>query len=84
MGQPTFFLGLGGQKCGSSWVQAYLARAKGSDFGRLGEYQVWEHELGGVFARYAVEAVAATFNARLRELAGLGDVSVDDRYKALS
>lgn len=48
----TFFLGLGGQKCGSSWIQAYLARQKGSDFGRLGEYQIWEHEVGGVFARY--------------------------------
>ncbi|SIS91258.1 hypothetical protein SAMN05421759_10663 [Roseivivax lentus] len=62
MAEPTFFLGLGGQKCGSSWVQAYLARAKGSDFGRLGEYQVWEHELGGVFARYAVPA-PGTFEA---------------------
>lgn len=50
----TFFLGLGGQKCGSSWIQAQLAKAEGSDFGRLGEYQVWEHQLGGVFARYKV------------------------------
>ena len=50
----TFFLGLGGQKCGSSWIQAQLAKAEGSDFGRLGEYQVWEHQLGGVFARYNV------------------------------
>ncbi|MBV7393372.1 sulfotransferase family protein [Mameliella sediminis] len=48
----TFFLGLGGQKCGSTWIQAYLARQPGSDFGRLGEYQTWEHHLGGVFARY--------------------------------
>lgn len=50
----TFYLGLGGQKCGSTWIQAYLNRQAGSDFGRLGEYQVWEHRLGGVFARYAV------------------------------
>lgn len=50
----TFFLGLGGQKCGSSWIQAQLAKAEGSDFGRLGEYQVWEHQLGGVFTRYKV------------------------------
>lgn len=50
----TFFLGLGGQKCGSSWYRAYLARAAGSDFGRLGEYQAWEADLGGVFARYRV------------------------------
>ncbi|WP_134643053.1 sulfotransferase family protein [Pseudaestuariivita atlantica] len=50
----TFFLGLGGQKCGSTWMQAQLARAPGSDFGRLGEYQVWEGDLGSVFARYRV------------------------------
>jgi hypothetical protein len=50
----TFFLGLGGQKCGSTWIQAYLNRQDGSDFGRLGEYQVWEHTVGGVFARYRV------------------------------
>lgn len=50
----TFFLGLGGQKCGSSWIQAQLAKSEGSDFGRLGEYQVWEHQLGGVFTRYKV------------------------------
>ena len=52
--EKTFFLGLGGQKCGSSWYRAYLARQPGSDFGRLGEYQVWEADLGGVFARYRV------------------------------
>ncbi|MBF9059089.1 sulfotransferase family protein [Rhodobacterales bacterium HKCCSP123] len=50
----TFFLGLGGQKCGSTWMQAYLARQPGSDFGRLEEYQAWESDLGSVFARYRV------------------------------
>lgn len=54
MHDKTFFLGLGGQKCGSSWMQAYLARQPGSDFGRLGEYQIWESDLGSVFARYKV------------------------------
>ncbi len=50
----VFYLGLGGQKCGSSWMQAYLARQSGSDFGRLGEYQIWEADLGSVFFRYRV------------------------------
>ena len=72
MGQPTFFLGLGGQKCGSSWVQAYLARAKGSDFGRLGEYQVWEPALGGVFQRYAVPAPTEFERMRARAKMALG------------
>ncbi|MFW2541851.1 hypothetical protein ACN2XU_04355 [Primorskyibacter sp. 2E107] len=60
----VFFLGLGGQKCGSSWIQAYLNGQKGSDFGRLGEYQVWEHHLGGPFARYRV--AAPSFAEKLR------------------
>jgi len=45
---------MGGQKCGSTWMRAQLAKAPGSDFGRLGEYQVWEADLGSVFARYRV------------------------------
>lgn len=68
----TFFLGLGGQKCGSSWIQAYLARQAGSDFGRLGEYQVWEHDLGGVFARYKVPEPAALQKLRARAKMTLG------------
>lgn len=69
----TFFLGLGGQKCGSTWVQAYLARAEGSDFGRLGEYQVWEADLGGPFARYRVPEPTALEKAaaRLKAKGGL-------------
>lgn len=68
----TFFLGLGGQKCGSSWIQAYLARQPGSDFGRLGEYQAWEHRLGGVFARYARPAPNAAERLRARAKALVG------------
>lgn len=59
MSDKTFFLGLGGQKCGSSWIQAYLNRQAGADFGRLGEYQIWEADLGSVFARYRVAQPSA-------------------------
>lgn len=68
----TFFLGLGGQKCGSSWIQAYLARQPGSDFGRLGEYQTWEHRLGGVFARYRVPEPSVLGKLRARAKMALG------------
>lgn len=73
MHDKTFFLGLGGQKCGSSWMQAYLARQPGSDFGRLGEYQVWEADLGGPFARYRVAqpSGAELIRARAKEKLGL-------------
>ncbi|MBV6635929.1 MAG: sulfotransferase family protein [Mameliella sp.] len=68
----TFFLGLGGQKCGSSWIQAYLARQPGSDFGRLGEYQAWEHRLGGVFARYRAPEPSALGKLRAHAKVALG------------
>lgn len=68
----TFFLGLGGQKCGSTWIQAYLARQEGSDFGRLGEYQSWEHHLGGVFARYRAPEPSALGKLRARVKTALG------------
>lgn len=73
MTHPTFFLGLGGQKCGSSWMQAYLARQPGSDFGRLGEYQVWEADLGGPFARYKVPmpSLAAKLRGEAKRRLGL-------------
>ncbi|WP_425100543.1 sulfotransferase family protein [Tropicibacter sp. S64] len=68
----TFFLGLGGQKCGSSWIQGYLNGQSGSDFGRLGEYQVWEHALGGVFARYRVAEPSGFDKLRARAKMALG------------
>ncbi len=68
----TFFLGLGGQKCGSTWIQAYLARQEGSDFGRLGEYQVWEHTLGGVFDRYRAPEPSMLGKLRSRAKTALG------------
>ncbi|EBA08860.1 sulfotransferase family protein [Sagittula stellata] len=69
---PIFYLGLGGQKCGSTWIQAYLARQSGSDFGRLGEYQIWEHTLGGVFARYKVAARSPVERLRAKAKTGVG------------
>ncbi|SMX48313.1 hypothetical protein [Maliponia aquimaris] len=68
----TFFLGLGGQKCGSTWIQSYLARQTGSDFGRLGEYQAWEHHLGGVFARYRAPEPSLLAKLRARTKVALG------------
>lgn len=68
----TVFLGLGGQKCGSTWIQAYLARQPGSDFGRLGEYQAWEHRLGGVFARYRAPEPSLLAKLRARSKVALG------------
>ena len=82
----TFFLGLGGQKCGSSWIQAQLASAKGSDFGRLGEYQVWEHHLGGVFARYKVPAPTGLerLRAGLKRSVGASEPAAHLRWRLQS
>lgn len=75
MSEKTFFLGLGGQKCGSSWIQAYLNRQQGADFGRLGEYQIWEGDLGSVFTRYRVAAPGAleTLRAEAKRRLGMSE-----------
>ena len=69
----TFFLGLGGQKCGSTWYREYLAGRAGSDFGRLGEYQVWEADLGGPFERYRTlrPSAAQRLKAQAKQRVGL-------------
>lgn len=83
MTQKTFYLGLGGQKCGSTWIQAYLNRQQGSDFGRLGEYQVWEHRLGGVFARYQVPMppLKERLRARLKTTLGAEEPAQHLRWR---
>ncbi|WP_226621311.1 sulfotransferase family protein [Alloyangia pacifica] len=83
MTQKTFYLGLGGQKCGSTWIQAYLNRQQGSDFGRLGEYQVWEHQLGGVFARYKVPVppLKERLRARLKTSVGADEPAQHLRWR---
>ena len=74
MSKGTFILGLGGQKCGSSWIQAYLNRQDGSDFGRLGEYQIWESDLGSVFQRYRVPEPSTLEKLRVQAKLKLGMV----------
>ncbi|NDW30910.1 sulfotransferase family protein [Salipiger sp. PrR007] len=86
MTQKTFYLGLGGQKCGSTWIQAYLNRQEGSDFGRLGEYQVWEPQLGGVFARYKVPTppLKERLRARLKTAVGADEPAQHLRWRLQS
>ena len=82
----TFFLGLGGQKCGSTWIRDYLARQPGSDFGRLGEYQVWEPDLGGVFNRYRVPTPSQfdQLRARLKRALGAAEPANHLRWRLQS
>lgn len=42
MTKPTFLLGLGAQKAGTSWLHDYAASDAKSDFGPLKEYHVWD------------------------------------------
>lgn len=83
MSDKTFFLGLGGQKCGSSWIQAYLNRQAGADFGRLGEYQIWEADLGSVFARYRVPEPSAwqKLRAEAKRKAGASEPAAYLRWR---
>ena len=42
MAKNTFFLGLGNQKCGTSWLHKYLQAAENFDGGKLKEYHIWD------------------------------------------
>lgn len=81
MSKGTFILGLGGQKCGSSWIQAYLNRQDGADFGRLGEYQIWESDLGSIFDRYRVRAPSTMTRIRAEAKRRLGMAEPADHLR---
>ena len=38
----TFILGLGFQKCGTSWLYRYLQQSEKFDGGELKEYHIWD------------------------------------------
>lgn len=52
--EKRFVLGMGAQKSGSSWLQAYLNADAHANFGRLGEYQIWESRYLPEFSQYKV------------------------------
>ncbi len=63
-GDKTFLLGLGASKCGTTWMQAYLNGASCADFGRLGEYQVWDALHVPSAARFRVDRPSALRRAQ--------------------
>ena len=40
--EPTFVLGAGAQKAGTTWLHAYLSHFATADFGPIKEYHVWD------------------------------------------
>jgi hypothetical protein len=40
--KKTFFLGVGAQKAGTTWLHRYLSRYPNFDFGKTKEYHVWD------------------------------------------
>ncbi len=42
MTEPLFVLGVGAQKAGTTWLQAYLDHAGPADFGAIKEYHIWD------------------------------------------
>ncbi len=55
--RPTFVLGLGAQKCGTTWLQKYLNAAPSCDMGRLKEYHIWDGAVVPEFAFYRARGV---------------------------
>lgn len=42
MSKPVFVLGVGAQKCGTTWLYQVFQRQAWADFGELKEYHVWD------------------------------------------
>ena len=40
--KPTFVLGLGAQKAGTSWLHGYLKQSQRANMGKLKEYHIWD------------------------------------------
>ncbi|MCC2099456.1 MAG: hypothetical protein KDJ29_21375 [Hyphomicrobiales bacterium] len=51
---PTFVLGLGAQKAGTSWISGYLKTEKTAKMGQLKEYHVWDAKYADLGAPFKV------------------------------
>lgn len=54
--RKTFVLGLGAQKCGTTWLYNYLNDAPDCDMGAMKEYHIWDGKLVPEFAFFRVGA----------------------------
>lgn len=67
--RPTFVLGVGAQKAGTTWLQAYLDHFVQSDFGEIKEYHVWDALTLPLCADYDARSSSQPMRRRLRGLA---------------
>ncbi len=63
---PVFVLGLGAQKAGTTWLQAYLDHFPHSDFGEIKEYHIWDALYLPVCADYDTRARNKPLIQRMR------------------
>ncbi|MDG1459050.1 MAG: hypothetical protein P8Q92_14460, partial [Pseudoprimorskyibacter sp.] len=62
----TFILGLGHQKCGTSWLHKYLCHSDQFAEGYSKEFHVWDRKDIPLFARNKIRPSARTFISRKR------------------
>ena len=57
--EPTFVLGAGAQKAGTTWLHAYLSHFDDVDFGPIKEYHVWDGLSVPEFIEFDARSVAS-------------------------
>lgn len=67
---PVFYLGVGAQKAGTTWLWSYLSSHPSVDFGRYKEYHVWD----GLFLPECSESLTS-YRQVLRPRRGLPSVN---------
>lgn len=79
--EPTFVLGAGAQKAGTTWLHAYLSHFDDVDFGPIKEYHVWDGLSVPEFVEFDARSVAIGPRRRLRHLwRGLKGLSQEDIF----
>ena len=79
--EPTFVLGAGAQKAGTTWLHAYLSHFDDVDFGPIKEYHVWDGLSVPEFIEFDARSIAIGPRRRLRHLwRGLKRLSQEDIF----
>ena len=69
--KKLFVLGLGAQKCGTTWLYSYLKKFDEANFGDLKEYHIWDGKTLEVYKDFLVDKATLNANKDVKAHAGL-------------
>ena len=66
-GDKTFLLGVGSQKCGTTWLSRYLRSFDFADFGICEEYHVWDGVADPTWTKFSIARKARPLSLRVKD-----------------